>query len=53
MLRSRNIYWKEFGAAEIWCESVPQLNITIVKSYFDPNKFENILIENIRQIKKN
>ena len=26
-----------------------KLNITIVKSYFDPKNFENILIENIRK----
>ena len=38
---SRIRYWWELGAAEIWCVSVHELNVTIVKSYFDPNKFRS------------
>ena len=37
--KSRIRYRWEFGAAENWRVSVHELNITIVKSHFDPNKF--------------
>ena len=45
--KSRIRYQWEFWGAEIWCVSVHELNVTIVKSYFDPNKFQEYLIEKI------
>ena len=41
---SRIRYRREFGAAEIWRVSAHELNVTIVESYFDPNKFPEYFI---------
>ena len=37
--KSRIKYQWDFWMAEIWRASVHELNVTIVKLYFDPNKF--------------
>ena len=37
--KSRIRYRREFGVAENRGVSVHELNVTLVKSYFDPNKF--------------
>ena len=38
--KSRISYQWEFGASENWRVSVHKLNATIVKSFFDPNNFQ-------------
>ena len=37
-------YRREFEMVEIWRISAHELNVTIVKSYFDPNKFREYFI---------